>query len=54
MIDKSTWTLVNQLSVNGNAWEGETTAFWDDVVIPLRQIQIIVILLFGEIKMEEH
>ncbi len=32
MIDKSTWTLVNQLSVNGNAWEGETTAFWDDVV----------------------
>ncbi len=32
MIDKSTWTLISQLSVNGNAWEGETTAFWDDVV----------------------
>ncbi len=32
MIDKSTWTLMSQLSVNGNAWEGETTAFWDDVV----------------------
>ena len=31
-IDKSTWTLMTQLSVNGNAWEGETTAFWDDVV----------------------
>ena len=32
MIDKSTWTLMSQLSVNGNAWEGETTAFWDDIV----------------------
>ncbi len=32
MIDKSTWTLMSQLSVNGNAWEGETTAFWDDVI----------------------
>ena len=31
-IDKSTWTLVSQLSVNGNAWEGETTAFWDNIV----------------------
>ena len=31
-IDKSTWTLVSQLSVNGNAWEGETVAFWDNVV----------------------
>ena len=31
-IDKSTWTLMSQLSVNGNAWEGSTTAFWDDVV----------------------
>ena len=32
MIDKSTWTLMSQLSVNGDAWEGQTTAFWDDVV----------------------
>ena len=32
MIDKSTWTLMSQLSVNGNAWEGETTAFWDGVI----------------------
>ena len=31
-IDKSTWTLMSQLSVNGNAWEGSTIAFWDDVV----------------------
>jgi hypothetical protein len=23
---------MTQLSVNGNAWEGSTTAFWDDVV----------------------
>jgi len=32
MIDKSTWTLVSNLSVNGNAWEGSTVNFWDDVV----------------------
>jgi len=32
VIDKSTWTLVSQLSVNGNAWEGETVNFWDDVI----------------------
>ena len=32
LIDKSTWTLMSQLSVNGDAWEGQTTAFWDDVV----------------------
>ncbi|MAU31277.1 MAG: hypothetical protein CMC36_05155 [Flavobacteriaceae bacterium] len=32
MIDKSTWALISQLSVNGNAWEGETIAFWDDIV----------------------
>tara|TARA_Y100000739_G_scaffold213229_1_gene206020 strand:- start:124 stop:1320 length:1197 start_codon:yes stop_codon:yes gene_type:complete len=32
MIDKSTWTLMSQLSVDGNQWEGQTTAFWDDVV----------------------
>ena len=32
MIDKSTWTLMSQLSVDGNQWEGQTTAFWDDVI----------------------
>ena len=32
MIDKSTWTLMSQLSVDGNAWEGETDNFWDDIV----------------------
>jgi hypothetical protein len=31
-IDKSTWKLVSQLSVNGNAWEGLTVNFWDDVI----------------------
>ena len=31
-IDKSPWALVSGLSVNGNAWEGETTNFWDNVV----------------------
>ena len=31
-IDKSTWSLVGNLSVDGNAWEGETTNFWDNVV----------------------
>jgi hypothetical protein len=31
-IDKSTWTVVSQLSVNGNAWEGSTVNFWDDVI----------------------
>jgi len=31
-IDKSTWSLVSNLSVNGNAWEGETVSFWDDIV----------------------
>tara|TARA_Y100000991_G_C21975449_1_gene351955 strand:+ start:10469 stop:11668 length:1200 start_codon:yes stop_codon:yes gene_type:complete len=32
MIDKSTWTLISSLSVDGNQWEGQTTAFWDDIV----------------------
>ena len=32
MIDKSSWTLVSGLSVDGNQWEGQTSAFWDDVV----------------------
>lgn len=31
-IDKTTWSLVSNLSVDGNAWEGETVNFWDDVV----------------------
>ena len=28
MIDKSTWSLVSSLSVDGNQWEGQTTAFY--------------------------
>jgi hypothetical protein len=31
-IDKSSWTLIQSLSVDGNAWEGVTVNFWDDVV----------------------
>ena len=31
-IDKSTWRLVGNLSVNGDAWEGQTINFWDDIV----------------------
>ena len=31
-INKSTWTLVSGQSVNGNAYEGKTVNFWDDVV----------------------
>ena len=31
-IEKDTWTLVGNLSVNGNAWEGSTTNFWDDII----------------------
>ncbi len=31
-IDKSDWSLVGSLSVDGNAWEGETDNFFDDVV----------------------
>ncbi len=31
-IDKSTWTLVSGQSVNGNAYEGRTVNFWDDIV----------------------
>ena len=31
-IDKSTWTLVSGQSINGNAYEGRTVKFWDDVV----------------------
>lgn len=32
VIDKSTWTLLASQSVNGNAWEGDSTNFWDDVI----------------------
>lgn len=32
LIDKSTWTLVSNQSMNGNAYEGRTVNFWDDVV----------------------
>ena len=31
-IEKSTWTLVSAQSINGDAWEGRTVNFWDDVV----------------------
>lgn len=31
-IDKSTWTLVSGQSINGDAYEGKTVNFWDDVV----------------------
>lgn len=31
-IDKSTWSLVGNLSINGNAYEGKTVNFWDDIV----------------------
>ena len=31
-IEKNSWTLVNNLSIDGNAYEGATVNFWDDVV----------------------
>ena len=31
-IDKSLWTLVSNMSVDGNAWEGSTVNMWDGVV----------------------
>ena len=31
-IDKTSWRLVSSLSVNGDAWEGQTVNFWDDIV----------------------
>ncbi len=31
-IDKADWSLVSSLSVDGNAWEGQTVNFFDDVV----------------------
>lgn len=32
LIDKSTWTLLTSQSVNGDAWEGASVNFWDDVI----------------------
>ncbi len=31
-ITKDTWALVENLSINGNAYEGSTVNFWDDIV----------------------
>lgn len=31
-IDKSTWVLLQNLSVDGDKWEGSLVSFWDDVV----------------------
>ena len=31
-INKNTWQLVSNLSIDGNAYEGATVNFWDDVV----------------------
>ena len=31
-IDKSSWTLISSLSVDGDKWEGLTVNFWDDVI----------------------
>lgn len=31
-IEKDTWQLVSNLSIDGNAWEGRTVNFWDDVI----------------------
>ncbi len=31
-IDKTKWTLVDALSVDGNAWEGSSEAIWDDII----------------------
>jgi hypothetical protein len=32
IIAKDSWSLIANLSINGNAYEGETVNFWDDVV----------------------
>lgn len=32
VIDKSTWTLLASQSVDGNAWEGASSNFWDDII----------------------
>ena len=31
-IEKNTWTLITSQSINGNAYEGRTVNFWDDIV----------------------
>ncbi len=31
-IEKNSWRLVSNLSIDGNAWEGRTTNFWDDII----------------------
>ena len=31
-IEKNTWTLIASQSINGNAYEGRTVNFWDDIV----------------------
>lgn len=31
-IQKDTWILVENLSINGNAYEGSTVNFWDDII----------------------
>jgi hypothetical protein len=31
-IDKSTWKVLQNLSVDGDKWEGKISSFWDDVV----------------------
>ena len=31
-IDKSTWKVVQNLSVDGDKWEGTIVSFWDDVI----------------------
>lgn len=31
-IDKSTWKVVQNLSVDGDKWEGKITNFWDDII----------------------
>ena len=32
VIAKDSWSLIANLSINGNAYEGETVNFWDDVI----------------------
>lgn len=32
VIAKDSWSLIANLSINGNAYEGETVNFWDDII----------------------
>ena len=32
VIDKTSWTLLTSQSVDGNAWEGASSNFWDDII----------------------